>query len=98
MTLGPWRVGDTPADPIELTVTRPGDPSPLSGFTTAMFRLSRPDGTVIEWAGTISGNTVSATLPGPFAQYGKHSLWLHLTGPGVTERTRAVHFYVRDAL
>jgi hypothetical protein len=94
--IGPFRVGDRPADPLDLTVERPGDAAPLSGFTTATVELVRPDGTTATWAGTITGAVVRSTFPAAFSVLGQHKVRLSLTGSGGTiERTGWAYFWVR---
>jgi hypothetical protein len=94
--IGPFRVGDQPADPLDLTVTRPDDASPMSGFTAASVELVRPDGTTTSWSGTITGSVVRSTFPAAFSVVGQHKVRLALTGAGgVIERTGWAYFWVR---
>lgn len=97
MSIGPFRVGDQPAEPLELAVARPGDTDPLSGFTSASIELIRPDRTTASWAGTITSGLVRSTFPAAFSQPGQHKIRVVLTGPGgVTERTGWAYFWVRS--
>jgi hypothetical protein len=95
--IGPFRVGDQPADPLDLTVERPDDSAPLSGITTATVSLLKPSGATASWTGTITGNVVRSTLPaGTLNEAGQYKVRLLLTGTGgVTERTSWAYFRVR---
>lgn len=99
MTLGPFRVGDRPADPLEITVSRPGDPDPMSGFNAAQIEMVDGAGVASEWPATIAGTKVSAVFPAAFAVTGQHRVRAHLTGPGgASEWTEWGRFWVRPAL
>jgi hypothetical protein len=98
MTLGPYRVGDQPADVLDLVISRADDTAPLSGFNAAEVQIRRPDGTTVSQAGSlIQPDTVRAPWPAsPFTQVGLYRVRAKLTGAGsVVEFASWVRFWVR---
>lgn len=91
MTLGPWYVGDTPAQDIVVSVLRDGAPADLSGYTTGDVLLIAPDRTTfITWSGsvTVAGSSVTIPKPtnSPFQRPGMYPLFVRLRTPGgITE-------------
>ena len=95
-SLGPFRLGDLPADPLEIRVIRPGDTAPLSGITAADIEMMTPDAQLQTWGATIDGTTVRAMFPVAFSQLGQYRVRARLTGAGgVVERTAWAPFWVR---
>jgi hypothetical protein len=97
-TLGPFRVGDQPADGLDLVIERYGDANPLSGFTSATVRMRRPDGTTQTWTGTlVQPNIVRSAWPtNPFTQVGLYRVRAELAGSGgILERASWVRFWAR---
>lgn len=96
--IGPFRVGDHPGDPLEITITRSADSAPMSGFDTARIEMLSPAGALTDWAATITGDVVSAAFPTAFALIGRYKVRAHLTGPGgASEFTEWARFWVRPA-
>jgi hypothetical protein len=98
--LGPFRVGDKPAEALDLVVGRPEDDTPLSGFTTGTVRMRKPDRSEITWAGTLEQpKTVRSSWPNdPFTLPGQYRVRAELAGnAGILERSSWVRFWVRPA-
>lgn len=97
--IGPFRVGDKPADALDLVVERPGDDDPLSGFSLAEVQMMRPDRTITTWPGALTApNIVRSSFPSAFTQAGLHRIRARLTGAnGAQEDLRWVRFWVRPA-
>jgi hypothetical protein len=100
MALGPFRVGDQPADVLDLVISRTEDDTPLSGFAAAEIQMRKPDGTVTTWtASLVQPNIVRAAWPvAPFTVAGLYRIRAKLAGGGlVTEYASWVRFWVRPA-
>jgi len=97
MLIGPFHVGDKPADALDLQVSRPGDDTPLSGFTACQFELMPPDRVLVSWAGAlVQPDIARTTWQTAFTQAGLHRVRAKLTGPGsIQEYTGWVRFWVR---
>jgi hypothetical protein len=99
MALGPFRVGEQPADVLDLVISRTADDAPLSGFVAAELQMRRPDGTITTWAGSlVQPNIVRASWPStPFTQQGLHRIRAKLTGGSAVEYASWTRFWVRPA-
>lgn len=99
MTLGPFRVGEQPADVLDLVIYRDGDDAPLSGFTTGQIQMRAPNGIISSWGGAlVQPNIVRAAWPtNPFTIAGLHRVRAKLTGGQSVEFASWVRFWVRPA-
>ena len=96
--LGPFRVGDRPADVLDLVISRPDDVEPLSGFTSASVRMRLPDESAQVWTGfLVQPNVVRSTWPtDPFPLAGQYRVRAELSGDaGVSEKASWARFWVR---
>lgn len=99
MPLGPFRVGEQPADVLDLVISRTNDDAPLSGFVAAEVQMRKPDGTTASWTGSlVQPDIVRAAWPStPFTVAGLHRVRAKLTGGSAVEYASWVRFWVRPA-
>ncbi len=85
MTLGPWYVGDTPTNNLEVHIQRDGDPVAMDGYASAAVRLFDASGNESAWDSTPTLDTVNdvviVTPPAssPFSAAGTYTMYVQLT-------------------
>jgi len=106
VSLGPFYVGQVPADTLVLTVTTDGTTvKPLTAYTGATIVMTDPDGLQVTTAGAVTldkpNGKVMYTWPGTshFAKVGQYKVQPFLTGAGgVNDPCTPVPFQVEDPL
>jgi len=100
--LGPYWVGDTPAEGVDVTITRDGEAVDLSLYDSALIELNDPEGAPVDTSGstvTTSHEVVSFEWPADrslFTLAGRYSLQVVLISEGKRERAALLTFDVRS--
>lgn len=100
--LGPYWVGDTPAEGVDVTITRDGEAVDLSLYDDAIIELNGPTGAPIDTTGievTTTHEIVSFEWPSDrslFATPGRYSLQVVLVSATKRERAALLTFDVRS--
>jgi len=100
--LGPYWVGDTPTEGVDVTITRDGEAVDLSTYTDAVIELHDAAGAPIDTTGvavTMTHETVSFEWPTDrslFLTAGRYSLQVVLVADGRRERAALLTFDVKS--